>query len=85
MFRRLVTGAEITRERGREAIAHLVVAPVERFTTTPLALAMWDLRDNLTGYDAAYVALARALGCPLLTTDRRLSRTPGLDAEIVCV
>lgn len=38
----------------------------------------WELRDNLTPYDAAYVALAETLGVPLLTSDERLERSPGL-------
>ena len=40
-------------------------------------LRVWSLRDNLTAYDAAYVALAEALDAPLLTRDRRLASAPG--------
>lgn len=43
---------------------------------------MWTLRDNLSAYDAAYVALAELLDCPLVTTDARLSRAPGLRCEV---
>lgn len=38
---------------------------------------IWDLRANLSAYDATYVALAEALACPLLTADRRLAAAPG--------
>ena len=43
---------------------------------------MWTLRDNLTAYDAAYVALAERLGCPLVTTDARLARAPGIGCSV---
>jgi predicted nucleic acid-binding protein len=43
---------------------------------------IWELRDNLTAYDAAYVALAEAIDCPLVTGDARLSRAPGLRCAV---
>lgn len=43
---------------------------------------IWSLRDNLTAYDAAYVALAEALDAPLVTSDARLARTPGIRAAV---
>jgi predicted nucleic acid-binding protein len=43
---------------------------------------VWSLRDNLTAYDAAYVALAEALDAPLLTRDRRMASAPGLRARL---
>ena len=49
----------------------------------PLLPRIWQLRQNLTAYAAAYVALAEALGCPLLTFDAGLSRVPGVDVRIV--
>ena len=42
----------------------------------------WELRDNVTPYDAAYVALAEALGVPLLTADARLANAPGIRCEV---
>ena len=39
---------------------------------------IWELRDNLTAYDAAYVALAEIIDCPLVTADARITRAPGL-------
>ncbi|HLL62607.1 MAG TPA: type II toxin-antitoxin system VapC family toxin [Propionibacteriaceae bacterium] len=46
---------------------------------------IWELRDNVTAYDAAYVALAEAIECPLVTADARLSRAPGLRCAVTVV
>jgi predicted nucleic acid-binding protein len=53
-----------------------------RYPHTPLAERIWDLRENLTAYDAAYIALAEALDAPLVTMDARLARAPGIRAVI---
>ena len=50
-----------------------------------LARAAWELRSNLTYYDALYAALAARLGYPLLTTDARLANAPGLPCSIELV
>jgi predicted nucleic acid-binding protein len=47
-----------------------------------LALRIWELRQNLTAYDAAYIALAEALRAPLLTRDRRLASAPGIRTRV---
>ena len=47
-----------------------------------LRFRAFSLRDNLTAYDAAYVALAEALRCPLVTRDARLAHSGGHDVEI---
>jgi predicted nucleic acid-binding protein len=64
------------------AVANLVSAPVRRYVTSGLEREIWALRENVTAYDATYVALARVVGCPLLTVDRRLAAAPGLGIEI---
>jgi len=46
---------------------------------------IWELRDNVTAYDAAYVALAEAIECPLVTADARLTRAPGLRCAVTVV
>jgi predicted nucleic acid-binding protein len=53
--------------------------------TGPLADAAWQLRGDITYYDALYVALAAGLGAPLVTMDARLSRAPGLTCAIEVV
>jgi predicted nucleic acid-binding protein len=59
------------------AVEDLLELPVLVFSTTPLIRRIWALRDNLNPYDACYVALAEALGCSLVTADRRLANAPG--------
>jgi predicted nucleic acid-binding protein len=51
--------------------------PLDRYSHEFLLLRIWELRHNLTAYDAAYVALAEALDAPLLTCDRALAAVPG--------
>jgi predicted nucleic acid-binding protein len=52
------------------------------YPTSSLVRRVWELRNNLTAYDACYVALAEALGCTLLTADVKLSRAPGTRCPI---
>ncbi|MBA3527789.1 MAG: type II toxin-antitoxin system VapC family toxin [Propionibacteriaceae bacterium] len=59
------------------ALAHLAAFPIRRLPLAPLLTRMWDLRDNVTPYDAAYVALAERLGSPLITCDARLTMASG--------
>lgn len=56
---------------------------VELYTFAPFSDRVWELRHNLTCYDAWYVALAEMLDCPLITLDRRLSRAAGPTCEFV--
>ena len=63
--------------------ATLTALPLRRHGAAPRRDRIWELRDSLSAYDAAYVALAEALAVPLLTTDARLARAGGHRAEIV--
>ena len=58
---------------------------IRRFEHVPLLNRIWELRHNLTAYDAAYVTLAEATGAPLVTADRRLAEAPGHRAEVIVV
>lgn len=58
---------------------------LQRVGVSGLLGRMWELRDNLSAYDATYVALAEALECPLLTADGRLARAPGPRCTITVV
>lgn len=77
--------AVLARSLGRDvaALAHedLVALPVTVFPFEPLASRVWELHPSVTAYDAAYVALAEALGVPLVTLDGRLARAGGPRCE----
>ena len=81
--RRLVTGGAIDNQRALGMLTDLEELPLRRARHTPLLGRVWELRGNLTAYDAAYVALAEALRCPLATGDRRLAHAPGPRCEFV--
>jgi predicted nucleic acid-binding protein len=85
VIRRYVLGGQVTGDRGRLALDHLLALDVEHHAHDALLPRIWALRNNLTAYDAAYVALAEALGAPLLTCDRRLAGSTGHTARIELV
>lgn len=74
---RLVRGGRVDPDRVELALDNLHDLPLQRIEHTPLVSHCWELRDNLTIYDSAYVALAEALHAPLLTGDQRLARSTG--------
>ena len=74
--RQLLAGALDTR-RARLALTDLVELPLRRVPHRPLLARCWELRQNVTVYDAAYVALAELLDVVLLTADVRLANAPG--------
>jgi predicted nucleic acid-binding protein len=64
------------------ALRHLAALPVRRMPLAGLLGRIWELRDNLTPYDAAYVALAERLRCALLTCDAKLAAAPGSECGV---
>lgn len=82
VIRRYCRAGELSPERGAEALDDLVNLPLTRYPHDMLLTRIWELRHNLTAYDASYVALAEALEAPLVTRDRRLATASGHDAEI---
>ena len=58
---------------------------VSRYAVVELFERVWELRENLSAYDASYVALAETLGCALFTADVRLARAPGLRCPVTVV
>jgi predicted nucleic acid-binding protein len=74
--KRCLAGA-ISDQRFTDAIQDLEDVELDRYPTLPLMRRAYELRANVTAYDAAYVALAETLGCELLTGDRRLTNAAG--------
>jgi len=85
VIRRYAMKGDIDSDRGGLALADLAAFPLQRYPHDFLLPRMWELRNNLTAYDAAYVALAEALDAPLLTRDRRLANAAGHRAKIELV
>jgi predicted nucleic acid-binding protein len=86
VLRRLVIiERTLSARRARQALEDLAELPAERYGHRPLLGRVWELRHNLQAYDAAYVALAEALGAVLVTADRRLARCPGLTCQLEVV
>ena len=82
-LRRLVARGELPRSKAVEALQGLLELGIVRYGLTTVLERIWQLRDRLTPYDAAYVVLAETLAVPLMTVDRRLARAGGHRAEIV--
>lgn len=83
ILRRLERVGEISRLEANSAQRDLLRLDLDLFPFAPFADRVWALRNNLTSYDAWYVALAEALGCPLVTLDRKLDRATGPACEIL--
>ena len=81
-LRGLALGGLISENRSRYALKALSDMRLTRYPHGPLVARIWDLRGNLTAYEAAYVALAEALDAPLVTTVGRLARAPGHRARV---
>ncbi len=82
VLRRYALSGALSPERARLALVRLSTIRITRYPHTALLPRVWELRENVTAYDAAYVALAETLGAPLLTRDERLSKAPGLRAKV---
>jgi predicted nucleic acid-binding protein len=85
VIRRYAAAGKLSDTRGRELIDDLADFPVLRFPHADLLPRIWELRNNLTTYDAAYVALAEVFEAPLLTRDRRIAAAPGHHAKVELV
>ncbi|MGH7115424.1 MAG: type II toxin-antitoxin system VapC family toxin [Stellaceae bacterium] len=82
VLRRYAATGQIEPGRSRDALSDLSDFPLHRYPHDVLLPRVWELRHNLTAYDAVYVALAEALDALLLTRDRRLAGAPGHRARI---
>ncbi len=85
VIRRFTRNGDIDTRRGRAAFDDLANLPIRRWPHDVLLPRIWELRNNLTAYDAAYVALAEALEAVLLTCDKRLAAAAGHHARVELV
>ena len=81
-LRGLVRGGKFDDAAAADLVADLMVLPADRWHMSPLLPRMWELRENLTPYDAAYVALAELTGAVLVTGDERITASPGARCDI---
>jgi predicted nucleic acid-binding protein len=77
VLRRYVARGTIDAKRGSEAIHDIATLSLRRYGHVGLLPRVWEMRNNLSAYDAVYVALAQVLDAPLLTCDRRLAVAAG--------
>jgi predicted nucleic acid-binding protein len=77
-----VRRGELDERAGWEILDTFRWLGITRHGTFSMLDRVWELRHNLSAYDAAYVALAEALECPLFTGDARISRAPGLRCAV---
>ena len=80
--RALSNAGRLDQRRSAQALADLAAIPLRRVPHLPLLPRVWELRDNLSAYDAAYDALAEALDAVLLTVDGPLKRAVGVRCEV---
>jgi predicted nucleic acid-binding protein len=84
-LRRLVRAGELSPARAAEVIADLADLDLHRHSHVELLGRAWKLRENVTAYDAMYVALAEALAAPMVTCDVPLAKAPGHRARIEAI
>jgi predicted nucleic acid-binding protein len=82
VMRRYVLRSELSVPRARASLDVLAGLPMERHLHESLVPRIWELRENLTVYDAAYVALAEGLRAPLVTCDAKLAKASGIRARV---
>jgi predicted nucleic acid-binding protein len=82
IIRRHELGGLVSADQAVQAHADLLDLPVDLWPYELLAERIWQLRANLTSYDAAYVALAETLGLVLVTLDQRIQRAPGITCTV---
>jgi predicted nucleic acid-binding protein len=81
-LRRAARAKRLDEQRSLQALTDLAALPLRRVPHLPLLGRVWELRDNLSAYDASYVALAEALDTVLVTADGRIERASGINCEI---
>ena len=83
ILRRHELAGLVSADQAAQAHIDLLDLPIELWPYEVLAPRAWELRANLSTYDAAYVALAELTGTPLVTLDERIARSPGVRCSVV--
>ncbi len=81
-IRGLVLGGKVRGNDGQEALALLSHMDIRRYEIAVLTDRIWELRQNMWPYDAAFGALAEALAIPLVSIDSKFTRTPGIRCAV---
>lgn len=81
-LRRHFLSGNLSEEREAEALEDLSDLKLTRYPHTPFVERIWELKENITAYDASYIALSETLDTPLVTTDGRLARSTGHRARV---
>jgi predicted nucleic acid-binding protein len=81
-IRRAARAGRLDGRRSQQVLTDLTALPLRRVPHLPLLPRVWELRDNLTAYDAAYVALAEAIDALLLTADAPMGRASGVRCKV---
>jgi predicted nucleic acid-binding protein len=82
VLRRYAAAGTLSAARGLEALTDLADFPLNRYSHEIFLPRIWELRENVTAYDAAYLALAEVLTAPLVTCDARLAASPRHTAKV---
>ncbi len=85
VVRRHLAAGALSAQQANDAVDDLLALPITLYPTTPLLRRCWELRSNVTAYDACYVALAETLDIALLTADAKLANAPGTRCSFVLV
>ncbi|MEQ9491196.1 MAG: type II toxin-antitoxin system VapC family toxin [Alphaproteobacteria bacterium] len=85
VIRRYVLSGDVSEREGSAALIDLAEFPIQRYAHTVLLNRIWELRSNITAYDAAYVALAEALDATLVTLDRKLAASVDSFINVVAI
>lgn len=85
VLRRRWLAKTMTARRFAAAVSDLGALPADRYPVLPFMPRAYELRANVSAYDATYVALAEQLGCALVTADRRLASAPGSRCAITVI
>lgn len=83
VLRRLESGRRISESEASQAFEDLMQLPMQLYPFEPFADRVWELRHNLTTYDAWYVAIAEALSLPLATLDAPLTRSKSIRCKFL--